>query len=67
MLASDKTFDHSSDTPLLLNVDKGFELHGRREGSKSCKNFWMCRGLEGVGFRIDADGFVGGGGVNQIR
>jgi len=67
MLASDETFDHSSDAPLLLDVDKRFKLHRRREGSKSGKYFWMPWGLEGVGFEIDADRLVGRSGINQIR
>jgi hypothetical protein len=33
MLARDETFDHPSDTPLLLDIDERFELH-RREGGE---------------------------------
>jgi hypothetical protein len=66
MLARDEAFDHASDASLLLNVDERFELQRRREGSESGENLWVCWGLEGIGFGIDADGFVGRSRVDQI-
>jgi len=67
MLAGDETFDHPSDSSLLLNIDKRFELHRGREGSESSENLWVCWGLEGASNRVDANGFVWCGWVDQIR
>ena len=67
MLASDETFDHPSDPSLLLNIDERFELHRRREGSESGKNLGVCWGLEGTSDRVDTNGFVRRGGIDQIR
>ena len=66
MLARDETFDHPGDTSLLLNVNKGLELHQGRERGESGENLWVCWGLEGIGLRIDADGFVRRSGIDQI-
>ena len=67
MLTSDETFDHPSNPSLLLNVDERFELHRRRERGKSDENLWVCWGLEGIGYRIDTNGFVRCGRIDQIR
>jgi len=67
MLARDETFDHPGDASLFLNVNKRFELHQRREGGESGEDPWVRWGLEGIGFRIDADRFVRCSGVDQIR
>ena len=67
MLARDEAFDHPGDTSLLLNVDERLELHQGRERGESGENLRVCWGLEGIGFRIDADGFVGRSWINQIR
>jgi hypothetical protein len=67
VLTRDEALDHSGDTPLFLNVDEGFELHQRREGSESSKNLWMRRRFKGIGFGINANRLVWCGWIYQIR
>lgn len=66
MLTGDQGLNNACYQALLVNVDKGFQMHRRRKRCKRRKDLRMSRCVEVGSDRIDSNSLIGCCWVNQV-